>query len=76
MEIDATRKLHRFKPYRTVSCKKKRGKIDFQNLKKNVKLFFEVLSLSQLFLGLPSYLYIELAMENPNLQSKPCNFAV
>ena len=38
--------------------------------------FFEVFSLSQLFLGLPSYLYIELAMENPNLQSKPCNFAV
>ena len=26
--------------------------------------------------GLPSYLYIELAMENPNLRSKLSNFAV
>ena len=40
------------------------------------KLFFDVLSLPQPFPGLPSCLYIELAMENPNLQSKPSNFAV
>ena len=58
---------HPFLPSRDLKNRRKIQKLEIQNFQ---KLFFDVLSLPQPFPGLPSCLYIELAMENPNLPSR------
>ena len=65
-----------FLPSRDLKNRRKTQKLEVNIFEKFKKLFFDVLSLPQPFPGLPSCLYIELAMENPNLPSKPSNFGV